>query len=124
MTMKQETVQRLEGLLEKRYPGRPRKPALGAFLEDLIWPILESDELQRKYGPYLEEYAVDEDKVVIKDNRSGAFAELRLRNGVLWCCLDKSDRCVHIGFAWAIPSVYRIMSMQGTKKPTIRGKRE
>lgn len=118
--LREETVSRIEKLKEQREAGRPRKIALGALIEDLIWPVLEADEVLRRYGPYLQEFAVDEDKIMIKDNRTDQLAELTFRNGLLYCGLDHSDSCVHIGFAWAIPKVYKVMEAHGKKMPRLK----
>jgi hypothetical protein len=118
--LREEVVSRLEKLKEQKQEGKPRKIALGAFIEDLIWPVLEGDELLRRYGPLLQEFAVDEDKVLIKDNRTGELAELTFKNKVLYCALDRSDRCVHIGFAWAIPKVYKVMDANGLRMPRVK----
>jgi hypothetical protein len=40
-----------------------------------------------------------------------------LHDGVVFCSLDDSDNCVHIGFAWAILKVYKVMKERGQKKP-------
>jgi hypothetical protein len=117
--LRQEVVSRLEKLKEQKQEGKPRKIALGAFIEDLIWPVLEEDELLRKYGPFLEEFGVDEDKIFIRDNRIHELVELTFRDNVLFCNHDKSDNCVHIGFAWAIPKVYKFLSAHGQRKKAV-----
>jgi hypothetical protein len=114
--MKAETVQRLEARLLREYTNQPRKPALGAYVENLIYDVIESDEALRRYGPLLEEMAVDDNRILIRDNRKNEVAELTFRDNVLFCNLDKSDNCVHIGFAWAIPKVYKVMHARGQRK--------
>lgn len=118
--LREEVVSRLEKLKDQKQAGKPRKIALGAFIEDPIWPVLEEDELLRKYGPFLEEYAVEEDKIFIKDNRIGELVELDLRDNVLFCGRDKSDNCVHIGFAGAIPKVYRVLNTRGQRRKSTK----
>ena len=118
--LREEIVSRLEKLREQKQEGRPRKIALGAFIEDLVWPVLESDGMLRKYGPFLEEFAIEEDKIFIRDNRLGELVELTLRDNALYCGRDRSDNCVHIGFAWAIPKVYRFMDAHGSKMPRLK----
>ncbi|MDG6918973.1 MAG: hypothetical protein JRN62_06005 [Nitrososphaerota archaeon] len=120
--MRQEIVSRLERLKDEKQAGKPRKIALGAFIEDLIWPVLEGDEVLRRYGPFLEEFGVEQDRIYIKDNRVGRIAELTLRDDVWSCNLDNTDNCVHIGFAWAIPKVYRVMMARGKRKPSVKEK--
>lgn len=113
--LREEVVSRLERLKDQKQAGKPRKIALGAFIEDLIWPVIEGDELLRKYGPFLEEVAVEENKIFIKDNRIGELVELTFRDNVLFCNRDHSDNCVHIGFAWALPKVYKVMVAHGQR---------
>lgn len=59
---------------------------------------------------------VEQERIYIKDNRTGRIAELTFRNDSWFCDLDSSDNCVHIGFAWAIPKVYRVMVASGKRK--------
>ena len=118
--LREEVVSRLEKLKDQKQGDRPRNIALGAFIEDLIWPVLEGDELLRKYGPYLEELSVDENKILLRDNRVGELVELTFRNEVLFCGRDNSDNCVHIGFAWSIPKVYKVMRAHGQKMPKVK----
>jgi len=118
--LREEVVSRLEKVKEQKEAGKPRKIPLGALIEDLIWPILESDELLRKYGPYLSEFSIDDDKIILRDNRINEIVELTFRNDVLYCGHDRSDNCVHIGFAWSIPKVYKVMIAHGQKMPKVK----
>ena len=118
--LREEVVSRLEKVKEQKEAGKPRKIPLGALIEDLIWPVLESDELLRKYGPYLSELSVDDDKILLRDNRINEIVELTFRNDVLYCGHDHSDNCVHIGFAWSIPKVYKALIAHGQKMPKVK----
>ena len=113
--LRQEVVTRLEKLKEVRETGKPRKQALGAFIEELVWPVLEEDALLRRYGPFLQEFGVDQDKIFIKDNRTNELAELTFKDNGLYCSVDHSDNCVHIGFAWALPKVYKVLVSRGQR---------
>jgi Fe-S-cluster-containing hydrogenase component 2 len=35
------------------------------------------------------------------------------------CLHCQSPNCVHIGYSWAIPEVYKIMNLKGKKMPKI-----
>jgi hypothetical protein len=78
--------------------------------------VIEADEMLRRYGPFLEEFGVEQDRVYINDNRLGKMAELTFRNDSWFCNVDNSDNYIHIGFAWAIPKVYRVMVARGRRK--------
>ena len=58
----------MRGSNNKGRLGGLEKIALGALNEDLVWPVIEADEILRRYGPFLEEFGVDEDGIYIKDN--------------------------------------------------------
>jgi hypothetical protein len=60
---------------------------------------------------------VADSSVFIKDRNKNRVIELIVRDGDLWCDLDKAKDCSHIGFAWAIPQVYTVMKEKGRRKP-------
>lgn len=122
VNLKAEFVDRIEKRRDQEFKDAIRKPPLGAYVENLLLEVIEEDELMKKYGPLLEQFSISPDKILIKDNRTGDVAELTFRDSVLYCNLDESTNCVHIGFAWAIPAVYKVMTARGEKKPPIRGK--
>ena len=118
----EKMVQVLQERLDREYTSQPRKPALGAYVENILYDVIEGDEALRRYGPLLEEFGVEDNRILIKDNRTSDIAELTFRDKVLFCSVDRSDNCVHIGFAWAIPKVYKVMQARGERKPLSRGK--
>ena len=69
-------------------------------------------------SPTLEQVGVEDDIIFLKDNRLTKIVLLRVREGELYCDLDKKKDCAHVGFAWSIPKVYRIMKEHGSKRPS------
>lgn len=57
--------------------------------------------------------AVEANKIFIRDNRIGDLVELTFQDNVLFCDHDHTDNCVYIGFAWALPKVYKLMVARG-----------
>jgi hypothetical protein len=53
------------------------------------------------------------------DNRIGRIVECVVKEGELYCLNCQSLNCVHIGYSWAIPEVYKIMNLKGKKMPKI-----
>jgi len=47
---------------------------------------------------------------MIKDNKIGRIVEVQVHGKDLICMLDEKKDCVHVGYASAIPEVYRLMS--------------
>ena len=96
------------------------KPSLSDYVENILWYVLESDDILKKYAPFLEKDKIADNTIFIKDNRVNRIAELIVQDGDLYCLLDERKDCVHIGFAWSIPEVYKIMAEHGRKKPDIK----
>jgi hypothetical protein len=108
ITIKDELYKKLSEKLENEYNDKKVRPSLASYISGILWHIIERDEILRCYG-FLEKLAVEQDRVFIKDNKRNEIAELVLKDGKLYCKLDKGFNCVHIGFAWSILEVYKIM---------------
>ncbi|MEM4098887.1 MAG: hypothetical protein QXW57_03955 [Candidatus Micrarchaeaceae archaeon] len=87
------------------------------FINDLVWHIIEADKLLAQNAPFLSEVGMTEDGVTIRDAKLDRIIDVKVRDGELVCEYDNSNSCIHVGFAYAIPEVYRVMNMIG-KKPS------
>ncbi len=117
--LREEVVKAVEKAKAEREAGLRRRLPLGAFIEDMIWQILEEQEILRSYGPYIEKISVDANTIILRDNRVGRIVECVLKEGELYCIHCESSNCVHIGYSWAIPEVYKAMNLQGRRMPKI-----
>jgi hypothetical protein len=59
-----------------------------------------------KHAPYMEKLSIDQNRVVLKDNKRNRIAEVVLKDGELQCLLDERFDCVHVGFAYSLPELY------------------
>ena len=57
----------------------------------------------------LKKIAIEQDRVIIKDNKRNRIAEVMIRNQELQCLLDETADCIHIGFVYALPEVYAVL---------------
>ena len=58
----------------------------------------------------LKKIAIEQDRVIIRDNRRDRIAEVMIRNLELQCLLDeKKTYCIHIGFVYGLPEVYAVL---------------
>ena len=117
LSLRQELVKRIEKVREAKQGDKATRISLASTIEDLLVPELERNESLRHYAPFLEQIGVNEDGIVIKDNRLMRIVELRVKEGELYCDLDRGKSCVHIGFAWSIPKVYKVMKEHGSRRP-------
>lgn len=115
--LRQEYAEELKAIYEKK-----KHPLLdmgintfSGFVNDLIWHVIEADRVLSSQAPFLSEVGMTEDGVTIRDARLDRIVEVKVRKGKLVCDLDNTDNCIHVGFAYAIPEVYRVINMIGRK---------
>lgn len=107
----EDLVADVEVLMAKKHERRPVRAPLGLFIADLIRESVSKAETQEEYAPNLELYAVEQGCAYIRDNRRDVVAELKFKDGSdLYCNIDGAKNCVHIGFAWAMPEVQRMIN--------------
>lgn len=103
-------VVEIEQLMKEKHEKRPVQVPLGLFIGDLIRDSLKRAEVQEKYFSILEDYAVEPECIYIRDNNRDVIAELRFKDGTdLYCNVDGAKNCVHVGFAWSLPAVQKLL---------------
>lgn len=117
LSLRQELVERIEKVREAKQGDKVTRISLASTIEDLLVPELERNEVLRRYAPFLEPIGVVDNVITIRDNRLMRIVELRVKEGKLYCDLDRGKSCVHIGFAWSIPKVYKVMKEHGSRGP-------
>ncbi len=103
-----EKVERLRSLRLERRPGSP--VSLGLFISDVMNETLANEDIRENYPALLDEYLVQSNIVSLMDTRTSKVVDLKLQEGGLYCPVDHTDNCVHIGFAWSIPSVNKMLA--------------
>jgi hypothetical protein len=81
------------------------------FVNDLIWHVIEADELLLRGAPFLSVVSMEADGVTLRDAKLDRIVQVKVKKGKLVCELDNSTDCIHVGFAYAIPEVYHVMEM-------------
>ncbi len=76
--------------------------------QNLSKESLESDLLKR-YAPFLSKIAVNENSVIIRDEKLQRL-EIIYRDNKFWCDVDEEDCCVHVHFALALPELTELRS--------------
>jgi hypothetical protein len=61
-----------------------------------------------RHAPYMEKLSIDQNRVVLKDNKRNRIAEVMLKEGELQCLLDERADCVHVGFVYSLPELYNM----------------
>jgi hypothetical protein len=56
----------------------------------------------------MEKLSIDQNRVVLKDNKRNRIAEVMLKEGELQCLLDDRADCIHVGFVYSLPELYNM----------------
>jgi len=94
--------------------------SFSGYLTSMMEELMQKYEVFAKYAPMMEKIAVDDNRVVVKDNRKNRIAEVQIKNGELYCMLDEKNDCVHVGFVYSLPEVCKTLYDHGVKMPNIK----
>src|SRR5207248_11234699 len=92
--------------------------SFSGYLTNRMEEMMIKDEVFAKHSPFIEKIAVDQNRVILKDNKKNRIAEVLLKNEELQCLLDERSDCVHIGFVYSLPELYCIISNKGIRVPS------
>ncbi len=54
----------------------------------------------------MEKLSIDQNRVVLQDNKHNRIAEVLLKEGELQCLLDEKSDSVHVEFVYSLPELY------------------
>lgn len=103
-------------LAEKLKQKSPKNIQLSTYVQSILQDMIETEQAIRDFAPLQFVNAMDS-SVFLKDRVKGRVIELIVKDSKLFCQLDESDDCIHVGFAWAIPAIYKVMKDHSGKKP-------
>ena len=91
--------------------------SFAGYVTYMLEEMMQKDETFARYAPKIEKISVDDDRVILKDNIENRIAEVAIQNGELFCQLCEEKTCVHIGFVFSLPDVYKVLNARGIKNP-------
>lgn len=94
--------------------------SFSGYLTSMMEELMQKYEVFAKYAPFMEKIATDGNRVVIRDNKKNRIAEVQIKGGELYCLLDERNDCVHVGFVYSLPEVYKPLYDRGGKPPSIK----
>jgi hypothetical protein len=100
---------------KKQKIGQLENKSFSKYVNDLIIESIEADENLSLQAPMMQKIGLQDNSIMIKDNKIGRIVEVQVHGKDLICMLDERKDCVHVGYAYAIPEVYRLMSERGGK---------
>ena len=93
--------------------------SFSGYMTSLMEETVIRYETFAKHGPYMEKISIDQDRILIKDNKRNRIAEILLKDGELQCLLDEKTDCIHIGFVYSVPEIYLMMDSRRTQSARV-----
>ena len=103
ITMSGKRLEKLEKKFEQN-KSKQLGSSFSAFIADAAIIELERRELINR-AAYISLIAINDNVIILKDNKKGNFAEVYLKNQTLKCDTCKDENCIHVGFALALPEI-------------------
>lgn len=96
--------------IAKIYKKEKTDKSLTQWISDKLLMVLEKDEFLKSYAPFLSKIAVNENSVILRDEKLQRLVEIIYRNNKFWCDVDEKECCVHVHFALALPELVELKS--------------
>ncbi|MEM2966833.1 MAG: hypothetical protein QW050_01765 [Candidatus Nitrosocaldaceae archaeon] len=122
LTITEELYKRLHNRWkEENKPMIPFTP----WVSQYILENLEEDEMLLRYSPGLEFISITGNVVDIADRFIDRIVEVEIHDqGIgkrfLYCRYCERDDCLHVGFAFAIREVNKVLVERGFKQPKVK----
>ncbi|MGI0078275.1 MAG: hypothetical protein ACRECH_01480 [Nitrososphaerales archaeon] len=95
---------------QKIKTGQVQDKSFSRFINDIIMDVIEADANLALRAPFMQKIGLEGNSIMIKDNKIERIVEVQIRGKDLVCMLDERKDCAHVGYAYSIPDVYRVMS--------------
>lgn len=82
--------------------------SFSAFITYMMSKSLEQSHMQSKQ--IMKVIYLKDNLLAIQDNIQNHIVNLLIQNGKIKCLLDKKEDCVHVGYAYSIPEVYKLLN--------------
>jgi hypothetical protein len=118
ITVSENVYKKFFEVYEKNKKGLELKgvTSFSGYLTSRMEEMMIKDEVFAKHSPLVEKIAVDQNRVILKDNKRNRIVEVLMKNGELQCLLDERSDCVHVGFVYSLPELYCIINNNNNNK--------
>lgn len=119
ITVSEEVYDKFFDVFEKNKPDLMMKGinSFSGYVTYMLEQTMQKDKTFARYAPKIEKVAVDDDRVILKDNIKNRIAEVAIQKGELFCQLCEEKDCVHIGYVFSLPDVYEVLNSKGIRHP-------
>ena len=120
ITITEQAYEKARSMYGQKVKSGVENKSFSRYVNDLIVDRIEADENLSFMAPFMQKAFLQGNSIMIKDNKIGRIAEVQVHGKELVCLYCKKNDCVHVGFAYAIPEVYRVMSVQRGKGKVVK----
>ena len=94
---------------------RPSNQKFTAYLDLILKNTIEFTKQITEYGPFLEFTSAIDNHIVIKDNTMNKLVTIYInsKKKELQCDFCEKTDCLHIGFCFSVPEIYKILIDNG-----------
>ena len=92
--------------------------SLSGYVTYKLEEALDRDNTFARYAPKIENLSVEDDRVILKDNIKNRIVEVVIQQGEINCLFCNSRDCVHIGYVFSLPDIYKALSAKGIGRPS------
>jgi len=119
ITVSEEVYDKFFDVFEKNKPELMMKGinSFSGYVTYMLEETMQKDKTFARYAPKIEKVAVDDDRVILKDNIKNRISEVTIQRGELFCQLCEEKDCVHVGYVFSLPDVYEVLNSKGIKHP-------
>lgn len=79
--------------------------SFAGYITHLLEEMVKKTEAIEKYGHYFEKIAVEDGRIILKDNIIERIIEVK-RGKELECLHCSRKNCQHVGFCWSFHEIY------------------
>ncbi len=110
ITITQQAHDKAKQRYNQKVKAEKLSKSFSKYVNDLIVETIEADENLSLTAPFMQKIGLQDNSIMIKDNKIGRIVEVQVHGKDLICMYDEKKDCMHVGYAYAIPEVYRVMS--------------
>lgn len=110
ITITQQAHDKAKQRYAQKSKAGPVARSFSKYVNDLIIEAIEADENLSLQAPFMQKIGLEGNSIMIKDNKIGRIVEVQVHGKDLVCMYDEKKDCAHVGYAYAIPEVYKILS--------------
>lgn len=102
---------------------RPSNQKFTAYLDLILKNTIAFNKQITEYGPFLEFNSAIDNHITVKDNTMNRLVTIYInsKKKELQCDFCEKTDCLHIGFCFAVPEIYKVLIENGFR-PTKRKK--